>query len=720
LALGVLLLVATAVADDVGTPDDAEADVEPERVLVAAVKMTLRRGAEGDTFEATASVFTGEDAALGAFRFGEEYSFQGVDELISLSSQLQEKLDRAEYITPEEITHCGKRVCSAGKLRKRAEENRKVDLYDAMGADILRALQRKGLEEQVKDRMRRELEMAFQGLTRQREREHDEALRLIEVERRRSEAEAAMEGARLRRVKDDEDWAAFEQGRAISETGGTDAAAGGEPAPKDERDLIAEVPLDLTKEVNGEKVKSKVVATLREGQHVADAAFHFCAAHDIKSHSEVTSITGLLRKAAGDDYAPPGDESSTADDLVDLGHSHADAGAFAQAGIYFARALDLDKATPDSLQRQPRESVEHDLNSVMHTAQKAAEIDTKFAAREYQAVLDSAEGSASENATVLLMVARCHQQLGDPGKALTAAAQVISKSAGYGTWSRGQPRMMAVTLGANAAMEIGSEKKALKFFQTVLKYDLDQAQVRKQLRELKRVLKLLKRAGEQLDKGYNNKAFEYIDECLSASRGLDVDSPIFRSSIQLKLCKVQSKLKRHEEALETCDEVVKTLTGNFSGIFVDPSEALLARAEVLIYDDDYDEAVDDLRLALDYLSGDAKKEAEVKLREAQQKKEEWNGGRKDQFYNEHRGFPDGKPPSRDNIKILGLPVNLNDSSSEIQCKWLKKQYKHMAKKWHPDKYKGNPKRGARKMREVNDAKELLAKEWGCKMRKTRH
>ena len=114
---------------------------------------------------------------------------------------------------------------------------------------------------------------------------------------------------------------------------------------------------------------------------------------------------------------------------------------------------------------------------------------------------------------------------------------------------------MAVTLGANAAMEIGSEKKALKFFQTVLKYDPDQAQVRKQLRELKRVLKLLKRAGEQLDKGYNNKAFEYIDECLSASRGLDVDSPIFRSSIQLKLCKVQSKLKRHEEALETCDEV---------------------------------------------------------------------------------------------------------------------------------------------------------------------
>ena len=49
-------------------------------------------------------------------------------------------------------------------------------------------------------------------------------------------------------------------------------------------------------------------------------------------------------------------------------------------------------------------------------------------------------------------------------------------------------------------------------------------QVRKQLRELKKVLKLLKRAGEQLDKGYNNKAFEYIDECTMTSRS--IGSPI--------------------------------------------------------------------------------------------------------------------------------------------------------------------------------------------------
>jgi len=40
--------------------------------------------------------------------------------------------------------------------------------------------------------------------------------------------------------------------------------------------------------------------------------------------------------------------------------------------------------------------------------------------------------------------------------------------------------MLAVTLGANAAMEFGSSNKALKFYQTVLKFDPDHKEVRKQ------------------------------------------------------------------------------------------------------------------------------------------------------------------------------------------------------------------------------------------------
>lgn len=267
--------------------------------------------------------------------------------------------------------------------------------------------------------------------------------------------------------------------------------------------------------------------------------------------------------------------------------------------------------------------------------------------------------------------------------------------------------MLAVTLGANAAMEFGSSNKALKFYQTVLKFDPDHKEVRKQYRGLKKVIKLLKNSEEKLTAGYNRKAMEFVDQCLSAIRGLDVDSPIFRSIIQLKLCRVQSGLGLHEEAIENCDKVVEQRSTPVPGLFIDPrlvSEAYLGRAEVSMKDFDYDGAVSDYRTAINLVQGEAQHEIRQKLREADHAKSQWNGGEPDHFH------PNGRPPQRDNIKILDLPVNLGDSTQEVKCKWLKKQYKKMVLKWHPDKYKGNAKRGERKMRTVNESKEQLAQE----------
>ena len=56
-------------------------------------------------------------------------------------------------------------------------------------------------------------------------------------------------------------------------------------------------------------------------------------------------------------------------------------------------------------------------------------------------------------------------------------------------------------VGSAAALEQGDGKKALDFFQKVLQFDPDQADVRKQYKDLKAVLKLLSEAEEQLTKG---------------------------------------------------------------------------------------------------------------------------------------------------------------------------------------------------------------------------
>ena len=202
-------------------------------------------------------------------------------------------------------------------------------------------------------------------------------------------------------------------------------------------------------------------------------------------------------------------------------------------------------------------------------------------------------------------------------------------------------------------------------------------------------------------------------------RGLDVNSPLFRTKVQLKLCFIQSNMGKHEEALDNCDTAVRVRTNPPPGQTVPAfmqKEAYLTRAEALLLDMDYDEAVNDFRAANDLVDDGAeeKQELNMKLRQAMQQQELWNGGKKDHNFNEHRGFPDGRPPERDHAKILGLPVNLEEHNQEIKCKWLKKQFKLLVRKWHPDKNRGDPKRASRKFKEVTDAKNTLSGKWECK------
>merc|ERR1711908_104069 len=96
--------------------------------------------------------------------------------------------------------------------------------------------------------------------------------------------------------------------------------------------------------------------------------------------------------------------------------------------------------------------------------------------------------------------------------------------------------------------------------------------------------------------------------------------------------------------------------------------------------------------------GKEREEVEQLLHEAQSTKHEW-----EQDHNDHR-----------HVVALDLPPNISELPQPTQCKWLKKQYRKMSLKWHPDKAKGSRKRAERKMRGVADAKEFMTKRLGCK------
>ena len=80
-------------------------------------------------------------------------------------------------------------------------------------------------------------------------------------------------------------------------------------------------------------------------------------------------------------------------------------------------------------------------------------------------------GGGSYNSTLLLMRARCFQQRGAWADVVRATGTLLQRVDARGSWLRGQPRMMAVTLGASAAMEMGDGEKALKFYQSCLRND---------------------------------------------------------------------------------------------------------------------------------------------------------------------------------------------------------------------------------------------------------
>ncbi|KAL7444388.1 hypothetical protein ACHAXH_009988 [Discostella pseudostelligera] len=564
----------------------------------------------------TAFIYQGEDAAIGAFRFAERYTSHYENEVIPISTvldiarELQQSLTLSssgqDYIPSTEVTHCGgesdskkSRPCSAGKLWKRAEDMRKAELYDAAGADLIRALLKSGTEVDFVEKCERSLQWAFVNVRKQREREHKLALEEAKLEKRRMEEMEAMTEAEERKREYEANFVTF--GKKLQE--------------------------------------SLLEGSSSEAMIGADGSVE-----STNAESQLL-ITNVIQT-----FTASGPQGGNWSETLQL----------------------IKKLSP-----------------------------------------------SDKTEDILLIEARCHEMEGNHKQALSAAGKLIAKAANHDPWLNDSPRMMATTLGSNAAMQLGLSENALSFYQNVLKFDPEQERARKQYRGLKKVIKLLDKAEEQIQKGYNNAASEFVTESLSAMRGLDVDSPLFRSKMQLKRCTILSSMGKYEEALENCDQAVELRLANESVVSVESrKEAHLARAEALLLDMDYDEAVSDLRAAFDLVPEDQehmqeKRQLQQKLQQAMHQQKLWNGGEKDYRFNENTGYPDGRPPERDHSKILQLPIDLDQRTKDIKCAWLKKQFKALVRQYHPDKYKGNKKRAARKFKEVKEAKEIISSAWDC-------
>lgn len=513
-----------------------------EVIVEVPMTVTVQDGPNRHNIGTAARVHAGDDPAAAAFRFCEKYNLLGggKQQLLSIAEQLHDRLREQK---PDYKPAAGAILKTAGAYSKRAKSAQKDGDYDQAAIDLLRAMSRKGLEEDVVAKFDRSLHDALRGLKGQREQERKEAKSAAIAERRRIAAEAAINEAAARKEQDEADWAAFNAALV--------------PTEVELGEVVAELGLTFTSGDGSQEVQARV----HDGEDWHLGAFRLCASHAKgrgASVDQVVQVADMLKKhiaGQGDDaYRPPKHLVDVGyDELVKRGQIARKHGRTQEAGADFTRAVVHESATEEQKTRAKQL-----LHSMLQLHAHMEGFETAVRDGQWESALNLVAQIPREerqkNARVALLEARCHQQLGHHSNAQRAAARVIQNAASYGSWKRGEPRMMAVNLGANAAMELGNSEKALKFYKTVLKYDPDQKAVRAQYKKLKFVVSLLDDAEKQLGKGYNHKAVDKLDEVLNSLQGMDVDSNVFRSTILLKLCRAKAAMKQHEEALDYCEQ----------------------------------------------------------------------------------------------------------------------------------------------------------------------
>ena len=677
--------------------------------VVATASFTMSSG--GESSERVCTMRRGQDAAAAAVNFAEQHQVN-VDGLIQIAQHMVGQA--ADYEPPKEL-----RLRTAGAHKKKAEALAKEGVHDEAAEHVIRALLRPGLEESVVSQLKVQLERAMQKLVQQRQAEQKEAAEQAAAEARASDEAVALQEARARAERDEAYWGAF-LAEVRAGTGGEVEGAGG--ADGDAEPLVA-MPLTLTRGEGAEKVPEEVHLRVLKGQDPSQQVYSFCAANNLHSAEQVSKLHGMvtsqLEQSGKLQHIAPDTDSAAAH--LSRAAKQRREGAYAEAGAAFARAL--NHASADELSEAQLQDARSGVVDMMRAERRMAPfLEAVQAGRWEEAVthLEKVPRDERSASRLQLLEARAYQKLGRWGNAQRAAARVVEATATYSNWERGQPRMLAVALGSAAALELGDGKKALDFFSSVLKYDPDQTSTRQQYKKLKEVLKLTAEAETQLTKGYNHRAVTALDDVLGKLRGMDVGSALFRAQILLKLCRARSSMRKHEEAMHDCMTAYRAITEPGLGVPVSAArlrEALEARAEAHANDQNYDDAVSDLRAALEK-AGDGEKAAELqqRLAQAQDQQRRWrcvDSTDRKAWQDNRCGHPHQPNSGRDHRQVLELPANLDQLKREDQCTWVTRQYRKLARTWHPDRYKGLKVRAERKMRECSEAKEVLVRQLKC-------
>lgn len=229
----------------------------------------------------------------------------------------------------------------------------------------------------------------------------------------------------------------------------------------------------------------------------------------------------------------------------------------------------------------------------------------------------------------------------------------------------------AYYLRGAAYHRLGEHEQAVLHYREGLKLDPEHAGCKQGHKAVKAMEKKKNKGQEAFDK----RDYQVAVDQWTAAMQVDQTHAAFNRPMALKLAVAYSRLENHERALEIARNHVEE---------EETVDGLYVLGEVQQAAEQYEEAVRTYQRATEVVTEDRKNEAQQKLREAQvalkQSKEK-------NYY-----------------KILGVARN-------AKSKEIKKAYRELALRWHPDKVSDDEKEEAeKKFHDIGEAYEVLSDE----------
>ena len=329
-----------------------------------------------------------------------------------------------------------------------------------------------------------------------------------------------------------------------------------------------------------------------------------------------------------------------------------------------------------------------------------------------------------------LFAAKCKLKLKKFDESATDAFSILSRIKTTGDWKATDIKYLTVYIGGMSAIKLGDFERALKFYAICVRNDPDFGLCKDIYKNLNSIKKSMKTVDDKLNDKHPRPALEALDAVEVAAKSLGFHGvKSFENDMNVRKCRAAVFKRQLNDAYDYCQSAsdyfgvkAKVIEGDPLAEGEDGMEALLTEkvtAEDMLKYAEALRATAELYIA-DENPKEAKSLAEQALEICRANAGQSSSSRSlkenlESLVRETHNLVRQYQHNRDYAKILGVPPNLNELPKERQCDFIKKSFKKLALKWHPDKHETNARktRAARKLNDAAEARDELNDRANC-------